>query len=165
MQRNCKISALTLQDPCKNQTLILQDGFKTCKNFARFQRLSYKTEDYLARSLHIRRLSCKILQESCKSLVTLRIIFQDLVRFLQDLARPCKIAVRYALSQMSIWFCVQNNSILLQNKNGFKIGFVSRNYLDLSVHISAQPWGFSRWGYLISSRLLTGLYDLLVCCT
>ena len=32
-------------------------------------------------------LSCKILQDSCKNLARLRIILQDLARFLQDLAR------------------------------------------------------------------------------
>ena len=37
--------------------------------------------------VYYRRLSCKILQESCKNLVRLRTILQDLARFLQDLAR------------------------------------------------------------------------------
>ena len=62
----------------------------------KIQRNSYKNSPLSAHStlkdagaslVYYRRLSCKILQESCKNLVRLRTILQDLARFLQDLAR------------------------------------------------------------------------------
>ena len=73
---SCKNLSLILQDPCKNQTLILQDSCKnstlilqeSCKSSTPILQESYKIDAYLAGFLHIRRLSCKILQESCKIL-------------------------------------------------------------------------------------------------